>query len=143
MEIETQNDQNLPNHGLLIHFPNGLLGFESLKDYRLLGSETEKDLYWLQPVDDQDIEFAVTLPHVYQINYEISLNDDNEQHLDVEDNNEIIVLVTLSKNENPESDGTLLKPNFIAPIIINASKQLGLQKILNKEKNPVTITMKG
>jgi len=143
MDIETQNDQNSPNHGMLIHFPNGLLGFESLKDYKLLSSETEKDLHWLQPVENEAIEFAVTLPQIYQINYEISLNDNEEQSLGIEENDEVIVLVTLSKKENPKPGESLLNANFMAPIIINASKQLGLQKILNQEQNPVTITMKG
>jgi len=143
MEIETQYDQKSPNHGMLIQFPTGLLGFEEFKDYRLLSSETEKDLHWLQPVENEAIEFAVTLPQIYQINYEISLNDDEEQSLDFEENDEIIVLVTLSKKENPKPGEPLLNANFMAPIIINASKQLGLQKTLNQEQSPVTITMKG
>jgi len=143
MEIDTSGDENKLDGELLIHFPQGLIGFEQLKDYKLYSSETEENLHWLQPVNDETIEFAVTFPQVFQIDYEISLNDDEEQLLDIEDAEEIALLVTLSKKDSPQDDGTQLNANFMAPIVINTKKRLGLQKTLNKQINPVTITMKG
>ena len=143
MEIDTSGDENKLDSELLIHFPQGLIGFEQLKDYKLYSSETEENLHWLQPVEDETIEFAVTFPQVFQIDYEISLNDDEEQLLDIDDAKEIALLVTLSKKDTPLDDGTQLNANFMAPIVINTKKRLGLQKILNKQINPVTITMKG
>lgn len=143
MDINTQkNDKTITNENI-IHFPQGLIGFESLKDYKILSSETEKELHWLQPVEDPDIEFAVTFPQIFQINYEITLTDEEEKLLNVEGEDEIIVLVTLSKKMEAQENETLLNANFIAPIIINSNKQLGFQKVLTQEKNPITITMKG
>ena len=39
-----------------------------------------KELHWLQPVEDPDIEFAVTFPQIFQINYEITLTDEEEKY---------------------------------------------------------------
>jgi flagellar assembly factor FliW len=143
MDINTQDDETVLKRENIIHFPEGLIGFESLKDFNVLSSETEKDLHWLQPVEASDIEFAVTFPQIFQINYELTLTDDEEKLLQIEDGDELIVLVTLSKKTKAGENDTLLNANFIAPIIINSNKQLGFQKILTQEKNPITITMKG
>lgn len=142
MEINTQNSSENINENA-IHFPNGLLGFEDLKNFHLVSSDTEKDLHWLQPEGNSQIEFAVTLPSVFQVNYEVSLTDDEEKTLDIQSDDEVIVLVTLSKNLEENSDSSQLNANFMGPIIINASKKLGLQKVMNHNQNPVTITMRG
>ena len=142
MEINTQNSSENINENA-IHFPNGLLGFENLKNFHLVSSDTEKDLHWLQPEGDSQIEFAVTLPSVFQVNYEVNLTDDEEKTLEIEDNDEIVVLVTLSKNQKENTDNSHLNANFMGPIIINVPKKLGLQKVMNHNENPVTITMRG
>ncbi len=143
MDIKTKTSSKNLQKENIIHFPEGLIGFESLKNYRIFSSETETDLHWLKPVDDNQIEFAVTFPQVFQVNYEISLDDEEETRLDIEDEDELIVFVTLSRNPNPQENQQRLNANFIAPIIINSNKKLGLQKILNRQENAVTITMKG
>jgi len=143
MQINTHGDEKLLEKEQIINFPEGLIGFEDLKDYKLYSSETEENLHWLQPVDDADIEFAVTIPQLFQIDYEIYLNDEEENTLDFNVEDDIVVLVTLSKKMSPQDNETLLNANFLAPIVINTNKRLGIQKILNKQKNPVTITMKG
>ena len=128
---------------MTIHFPNGLLGFEEFKDFRLLSSETEKDLHWLQSTQDNQLEFAVTIPSVFQVDYEVTLNSEDEKLLNIDDGDELIILVTLSKKDASEEKNTRLNANFIAPVIINASQKLGIQKILESTQNPVTITMRG
>ena len=59
MEINTKSEQQPISRDKIIHFPEGILGFESLKDYNILSSETEKDLHWLRSVDDENIEFGL------------------------------------------------------------------------------------
>ena len=81
----------------IVCFPLGLIGFETMKDYRIFGSETEKDLYWLQPIDDQEIEFAVTPLSTFHINYVINLNNEEENLIEYQDGDVLTVLVTLSK----------------------------------------------
>ena len=143
MEINSQSGTNQLEKDIIIHFPEGLIGFEEMKDYKLFSSETEDNLHWLQPVDNESIEFAVTFPQVYQVEYEVSLDDEEEKLLNIEGPDELTVLVTLSKKNPSQDTASHLQANFIAPIIININKKLGLQKILSQQENPITITMKG
>ena len=131
-ETEIQAEEHI------IHFPVGLIGFELLKDYKIFSSKTEEKLYWLQPIDDQGIEFTVTHPSTFHINYEINLNNEEENLIDYQDGDELTILITLSKNFEAQSDQNRLKPNLAAPIIINADKKLGLQKNLSEQEVPHT-----
>jgi flagellar assembly factor FliW len=143
MEVQSQNDDTSINDDLTIRFPEGLLGFEEYPEFHLFSSEKERGLYWLQPIDNEQIEFAVTFPGTFRVEYEVFLDEHEEKLLGIEDNDEIVVLVTLSKNQADESTTGHLNANFIAPIVINVSKKLGLQKVLSQQENPVTITMRG
>lgn len=143
MDVNSKTDNSAIDNNTTIRFPEGLLGFDEYKEYRLFTSATEKDLHWLQPVDTDDIEFAVTFPSIFQVNYEVTLDQQEETLLDISNDDEIAVLVTLSKKPKNDDHDSFLNANFIAPIIINISKKLGLQKILNQQENPVTITMRG
>ena len=131
------------NNNDAIHFPEGLIGFENMKDYKLFSSETEKDLHWLQPVNNEEIDFAVTFPDVFQVNYEINLSDTEERLLGFDENDELAVLVVLAKKPDENSSNSSLNANFMAPISLNRNKKLGYQKVLSKIENPVTITMRG
>ena len=99
MDINSKNS-NKNMDTMTIHFPNGLLGFEEFKDFQLLSSETEKDLHWLQSTQDNQLEFAVTIPSVFQVDYEVTLNSEDEKLLNIDDKDELIILVTLSKNDS-------------------------------------------
>lgn len=143
MEINTKPQDSTVKNDSLIHFPEGLAGFETLKNFRLLNSETEKNLFWLQSVDNGTIEFTVTDPRIFQVNYEVTLSDQEIILLNAESDSDIVVLVTLAKKEKPDQDEHSLHANFMGPIIINADKKLGLQKTLNNQENGVVITMKG
>ena len=138
MEINTKSEQQPISRDKIIHFPEGILGFESLKDYNILSSETEKDLHWLRSVDDENIEFAITDPTIFQVDYEIALNDVEAGLLEASEDSEILVLIILYKNDH-ESESSGIKGNFTAPVLINADTNKGMQKILNNTRGSMTI----
>ena len=138
MEINTKSEQQSIEKEKVIHFPEGVLGFESLKDYRILSSETEKDLHWLRSVDDENIEFAVTDPTIFQVDYEIILSDKEADLLKAGPDADMLILVILYK-DNEDQANNAIKGNFTAPVIINSHSQRGLQKVLNNTKGSMTI----
>lgn len=138
MEINTQSHKSTLDDDSVIHFPEGLAGFESLKDFKLYNSESEKDLFWLQSVEEDTIEFTVTDPRVFQVNYEVTLSDEEMQLIQTDDDASIIVLVTLSQKDLDNQDSGL-HANFLGPIIINVDKKLGLQKALSNTGSDVVI----
>ncbi len=46
----------------LLHFPEGLIGFEDLHDFIVMPNEKEGPLFWIQSVDDAGIAFVLTDP---------------------------------------------------------------------------------
>lgn len=142
MEINTKPHDSELKKEAIIHFPEGLVGFEHIKNFKLFNSETEKNLFWLKAVDDEAIEFTVTDPSVFQVNYEVTLNDEEIKLLDAQNSADIILLVTLSQKEQPDTGKNALHANFMGPIIINAEKKLGIQKTLNNKEKGVVITVK-
>lgn len=143
MDIKSQGQKLSQPEDTIIRFEQGLIGFEQYQSYRLLSSEQEASLHWLQPVDEPAIDFAVTFPQVFDVDFEITLSDEESRALAFNDGDEIIVLVMLSRRDQLETSGSALKANFMAPVLINPNSHKGLQKILNNRDHPVTITMKG
>jgi len=143
MEINTKPLTSEFKKDTIVHFPQGLAGFESAKNFRLFNSETEKNLFWLQSEDDKALEFAVADPSLFQINYEVTLNADEIRLLDAQEKADIVVLVTISAKSQADDKQNNLHANFMGPIVINAATKLGLQKTLNNNEQGVTITMKG
>ena len=63
-----------------ITFPQGLLGFESFKDYVLLDAERQP-FYWLQSVEAEQVAFVLINPFLFRPDYE--MNIDNEELLPI------------------------------------------------------------
>ncbi|MGD2119545.1 MAG: flagellar assembly protein FliW [Chromatiales bacterium] len=116
-------------------FPNGIPGFEDFKEFLLLQNDGDKRLFWLRATDN-GLELAVATPDTLGVNYEIKLSDDELALLEFSDNDEIVVLVTLSNTD----DGSVgVHGNFLGPILINTNSRKAFQKVLNKAQGSITI----
>ena len=109
-----------------INFPNGLLGFENLKDYLLLDA-VQPPFYWLQSMDVPEIAFVMIDPGIFRQNYlpEVSLSELEEIYLTVadSDNSLIFAIVTIPEEHSK------MTANLQGPIIINREKKYGRQCI--------------
>ena len=56
-----------------IVFPDGILGFEDLKDYVLLDA-AQPPFYWLQSLDRTEIAFVLIEPHVFRPDYDAEVD---------------------------------------------------------------------
>ena len=109
-----------------IFFPNGLLGFENLKDYLLMDA-AQQPFYWLQSLDVPEIAFVMINPGIFRQNYlpEVSLSELEEIGLVVadSDNSLIFAIVTIPEEHSK------MTANLQGPIIINRDKKYGRQCI--------------
>lgn len=119
----------------IISFPNGLIGLESQSQFKLFHEENDNPtVYWLQSLSDADFAMSVVTPAAFGLNYEITLSDDEQRQLQLENAEDALVLVIVYKQHEQQGDATDLdvKAMFKAPIIINTKHRLGLQKSLNE-----------
>jgi len=137
MHVDTRYGTLEIDPDTLLSFPSGLPGFENLTRFTLLHEEGKSTVFWLQSVDDTDVQFSVTNPNNFKVNYQITLQDDEAEMLELTDDSETIVLLILSRDEG--EDPSAIKANFMAPLVINVTSRKGMQKPLNQIEGFVDI----
>lgn len=120
----------------IITFPQGIPPFEHCQRYKLFHEEGKSSIFWLQSLDDADVLFSVTDPDLLNVSYEVSLTDEEQSLLQVTAGDELLLAVIVYKDGNADER---LKVNTRAPIILNLSKRLGVQKLLQSFDASVSI----
>ena len=117
----------------VITFPEGLIGFCNLKRYLIIEREIDRPFQWLQAIDNPELAFLITDPLLFCPHYKVELNPKENAILKLAKVNEgkIFVLVVI-----PE-DPSRMRANLLAPLVINASKRLGKQVILEQSGYPL------
>jgi len=137
VEINTRYGRQVVAKSSLLSFPRGLPGFEDLREYKLFHEEGKSTVYYLQSTEDPDIRLPVIAPELCKIDYRVELSEDDVACLEAKPDDELIVVVTVSDNADRPETG--ITANFMAPIVINASSRIGLQKTLHQVSGGVVI----
>ncbi|MDP3334672.1 MAG: flagellar assembly protein FliW [Methylococcaceae bacterium] len=128
----------------IIHFPNGIPGFEDQTRFKLFHQEDNPIIFWLQSLDDELLTFSVASPSLFNINYNLTLSDKEEQTLALDNAEDIVVLILLHKDEDSQSpQQPTIKGSIKAPLIINSAKRIGLQKVLSNVEQSITLVETG
>ena len=107
----------------VFNFPNGLLGFEDLRDFVLISEEETVPFKWLISIDKPEIGFPCLSPWHIDLTYEPG----NDFNMETE---VILVVITL------EDEKGVMTANMKAPVILDVKQQSGKQLILPSEKYP-------
>ncbi|MGO1043847.1 flagellar assembly protein FliW [Clostridioides difficile] len=108
----------------------GILGFENLKEYKLLDIENSDILKEFSSTEEACIGFIVVSPFEIIKEYEIVLNQETIERLEVKSPNDIMLLNIITLGQTIE-ESTI---NMKAPIVINVKNNYGMQIILQDEK---------
>jgi len=114
----------------IIVFRKGLPGFENCTKFILFNLEDDELFSILHSIEDTSLGFVLVSPFQIMKDYEFELVEDKRKELQIQSEEELIVMNTVSINSNLEKITTNLK----APIIINRKGKLGEQIILSNEK---------
>jgi flagellar assembly factor FliW len=114
-----------------IHFPEGLLGFDNLRDYVLLDA-LQQPFYWLQSVDIQEIAFVLIDPLIFRPDYTPDISPYELEALDLETGNEentlIFAIVTIPDDQQE------MTANLQGPLVINRHTHVGRQCISESDR---------
>ena len=99
--------------GVPLHFPGGLLGFESNKQFELISDDELKPFQWLKGLD-ADQSFLVIPPAFVVVNYSVEISDDDVALLGIQspEDAQVICIATYHPNET-------VTVNLKGPIIFN------------------------
>ena len=137
MRIETQFGEQDIDPASIISFPNGLPGFDDLKEFKLFHEEDKPSVYFLQSTSDSSVQLPLVDPDMFQVNYEISLNDEELALLQLENTQDATIMVTVARHDGDIDAG--IHANFMGPIILNTKARIGMQKALNQISGSVII----
>jgi len=119
-----------------IKFPDGILGFEFIKEYYLLDIG-ESPFYSLQAVGEAEIAFILIQPETFMKDYLLLVSNSDLELLGVEDKDDRLDFAIVTVPENPAE----MTANLQGPIIVNRKTRIARQAIsLNEEyctKHPI------
>ncbi|MBO5474607.1 MAG: flagellar assembly protein FliW [Lachnospiraceae bacterium] len=119
----------------IIHFPKGIVGFPELTQFALIhdkekGTDT---IHWLQSVQEPGFAMPVMDPLLVCPGYNPEVNDELLSHLGEIEEEELLVLVTVTVPK----DITRMSVNLKGPIVINAAERKATQVIVEGEQYQV------
>lgn len=114
-------------HRRPVHFPFGLVGFDSIKDFILVAKDHEAPLFWLESKDHEDLSFLLLDPFLVNPDYAPEFNDEDLEQVESDEGNDLIVLCITHLKDKIVRNLTL---NLAAPLIINLHKGIGKQVYL-------------
>lgn len=117
----------------VITFEKGLPGFEKHKEFILLKIPEHEPFEWLVCTDTSKLRFALINPLLFKPDYNPKIDKSQIESLQLEKPEDILIyaIVTLSPNIAEST------ANLMGPIIINRTKRLGKQIILDDETHSV------
>ena len=110
----------------VIHFPEGLLGFNELRRFVLLDDPSEEIFAWLQSCEDAGIAFPLLEPELFTSNYnpQLAKHDLENLKLSSRKGSRSFCIITIPQ------DPTQMTANLKAPIVINVDQRLARQCVL-------------
>lgn len=126
-EIEVDEDK-------LINFPQGIIGFPDLKDFLLVhDSESEGGIRWMQSIQEPAFAMPVIDPLIVMPDYNPNIEDDLLIPLGSINEENTLVLVTITVPHEIEK----MTVNLKAPIVINGENRKANQIIVEDDKYEV------
>jgi len=115
----------------IIHFPEGIPGFETVKNYVLLDETDEENPFlWLQGLENTNLALAIIDPKYLMPEYYLDVDDSEVEVLDIKDVSDVRVYCIVVVPE----DITKISANFKAPVVINLENRKGKQVIVRNEE---------
>jgi flagellar assembly factor FliW len=116
--------------GDVIHFPEGMIGFQNLQKYVVVHTKEGSPYRWLQSVEEPKLAFLVSIPESFVAEYAPEISNSEAKSLGLKPETPHLILVTTTI---PAGQPTLATANLAAPVIINLETRKAKQVILEDE----------
>lgn len=105
----------------IFYFPNGMLGFDNLREYVLISEEETVPFKWLISLEQPEIGFPLLSPWHIDLSFEAGKVYNIETQV-------LFAVITL------EDENGNMSANMKAPVILDVENQTGEQIILPSDK---------
>lgn len=107
----------------ILFFRHGLIGFEDCRHWVLLADSGNGSVAWLQSMQHSDIALPVVSPRRFVSGYQVRLEPNDVETLQLSEVEQAFVLAVVSRNDET------LTLNLRAPLVINLDRRIGSQVI--------------
>ena len=114
----------------IIHFVDGMIGFQQMTQYVVVNTKEGSPYRWLQSVQEPKLAFLVSVPESFMKDYAPEISDAQAAQLALLPETEHLVLVTTTI---PAGNPKAATANLAAPLIINLETRQAKQVILDDE----------
>ncbi len=121
----------------ILEFPEGILGFESLRKFFIVDPGDSTLILWLQSIENSSIAFPIIEPKIFKPDYVAKLLPSDLNSIQLQDTAgaKIYTILTIP------SDISKMSANLKAPIVINNQKRMARQIVLQDSKLSLTHEM--
>ncbi len=107
-------------------FPEGMLGFQDLRQFVLLDDPNDDIFAWLQSCELPSVAFPVLEPEIFSQKYTTNLTKSELEHLGLNSQQKPTFMNIITIPDDP----TQMTANLKAPIVINTEKRIARQCVL-------------
>jgi flagellar assembly factor FliW len=115
---------------LIINFSEGLIGFESCREYVVVRHDGKSAFRWLQSLDEAGVAFPIIEPFAFRPDYAPTISDSDARMLNLKHDTPTLLFVVVSV---PGQDPSAMTANLLAPLVINGNSRQGKQVIVQDE----------
>jgi flagellar assembly factor FliW len=119
----TRFGQVQTNQEDVIIFPQGLIGFESSRQWLILPDPENGDVLWLQSLSQPQVALPMVSPRTFAPDYKVAVPSRHLSTIHLRSTDRIYIMNVMSKS------GKTLTVNLRSPIVINLTKRLACQVI--------------
>jgi flagellar assembly factor FliW len=121
----------------LLHFADGLLGFEDARDFAVAGADDDDAYFWLQSADDAALAFLTVVPGLFYPEYEPDLPELDVEALGLTQPSDAHVLTIVTITDEA------ITANLLGPVVINVKSRAARQVVLGEQKWSVRAPLGG
>lgn len=107
-------------------FPEGLLGFQNIKNYVFILNDKVKPFLFMHALDGSDICFVCVESFLICQNYQVKLPDAFVESLGIESPADVLLLNLVTVRQKVED----ISANMVSPLVINIKRRLGRQLVV-------------
>lgn len=122
-----------PKEEIILEFPEGLVGYADLRNFRLFEPQGSYPLKFLQCVEKEDISFTCIDIAAIKPDYQITFSEEDATALALENPGDAMLLAMVVVPEDPRQ----MTANLAGPVVINTRSLRARQVVLSIEKFPL------
>lgn len=129
------------NPDKVIHFPEGLIGFEKLRDFIVMPNKNDDVLFCFQSIEEPHIAFLLINPDLFFPDYRVVVSIEAKEKMGIGGGDPYFVLTTITFHQDES-----ITLNLLAPVIYTPKTDRAVQIVLEKSnyqtKTPLPVRSK-